>query len=56
MCWDGCLDKLPEDRTIREGTVTYDIRFYAAAPQSGGMVSLYAFQYLAQNAKSHAGQ
>ena len=29
-----------EDSTIKEGTVTYDIRFYAATPRSGEMVSL----------------
>ncbi len=29
-----------EDSTMREGTVTYDIRFYALAPQSGETVSL----------------
>ena len=30
-----------EDSTIKEGTITYDIRFYAAtAPQSGEMMSL----------------
>ncbi|MCM1257246.1 MAG: hypothetical protein NC307_05285 [Roseburia sp.] len=29
-----------EDSTIKEGTITYDIRFYATAPKSGEMVSL----------------
>ena len=29
-----------EDSTIKEGTVTYDIRFYALVPRSGEMVSL----------------
>ena len=29
-----------EDSTIQEGTVTYDIRFYAVVPQSGEMISL----------------
>lgn len=29
-----------EDSTMKEGTVTYDIRFYALAPRSGEMVSL----------------
>jgi len=29
-----------EDSTIREGTVTYDIRFYAVVPRSGEMASL----------------
>lgn len=29
-----------EDSTMNEGTVTYDIRFYAIAPQSGEMVKL----------------
>ena len=29
-----------EDSTIKEGRVTYDIRFYAVAPLSGEMVSL----------------
>lgn len=29
-----------EDSTMKEGTVTYDIRFYAVAPLSGEMVSL----------------
>lgn len=29
-----------EDSTIKEGTVTYDIRFYAVVPWSGEMVSL----------------
>ena len=29
-----------EDSTIKEGTITYDIRFYALAPQSGETVSL----------------
>jgi len=29
-----------EDSTIKEGTVTYDIRFYGIAPQSGEIVSL----------------
>lgn len=29
-----------EDSTIKEGTVTYDIRFYATAPRSGETVSL----------------
>lgn len=29
-----------EDGTIKEGTVTYDIRFYAVVPNSGEMVSL----------------
>lgn len=29
-----------EDSTIKEGTVTYDIRFYAAVPRSGELLSL----------------
>ncbi len=29
-----------EDSTIKEGTVTYDIRFYGVAPRSGEIVSL----------------
>lgn len=29
-----------EDSTIKEGTITYDIRFYAIVPQSGEMLSL----------------
>ncbi len=29
-----------EDSTIKEGTVTYDIRFYAVVPRSGEMASL----------------
>ena len=29
-----------EDSTIKEGTVTYDIRFYATAPQTGEMIRL----------------
>lgn len=29
-----------EDSTIREGTVTYDIRFYAVAPQNGERIGL----------------
>lgn len=29
-----------EDSTIKEGTVTYDIRFYAVAPQTGEMIRL----------------
>ena len=29
-----------EDDTIKEGTVTYDIRFYATAPGTGEMISL----------------
>lgn len=29
-----------EDSTIHEGTITYDIRFYAVAPVSGEMIRL----------------
>ena len=29
-----------EDSTIKEGTITYDIRFYAAAPQTGEPIGL----------------
>lgn len=41
---DGCGEQIKgaktEDSTIKEGTVTYDIRFYATAPQTGEMISL----------------
>lgn len=29
-----------EDSTIKEGTITYDIRFYASAPQTGELIRL----------------